>query len=152
MLGYWGMPEESAKCLKEGTYPGERVLYTGDLFKIDEEGYLYFIARKDDIIKCKGEKVSPKEIENVLYSLEGILEAAVIGIPDEILGQAVKAYVAIEKGARLTDKDILRYCSQHLENYMVPKYLEIRESLPKTTTGKIRKQDLKVAGQLITSS
>jgi acyl-CoA synthetase (AMP-forming)/AMP-acid ligase II len=152
MLGYWEMPEESAKCLKNGDYPGEKVLYTGDLFKMDEEGYLYFIARKDDIIKCKGEKVSPKEIENVLYSLEGILEAAVVGIPDEILGQAIKAYVAIEKGANLTDKDILRYCSQHLENYMVPKYLEIRESLPKTVTGKIRKQDLKVAHQFITSS
>ncbi|MEW6110134.1 MAG: AMP-binding protein [Nitrospirota bacterium] len=142
MLGYWEMHEETAQCLKPGKYPGEKVLHTGDLFKMDEEGYLYFVARKDDIIKCRGEKVSPKEIENVLYSLEGILEAAVVGVPDEILGQAVKAYVALENGARLTEKDILKYCSQHLENLMVPKYIEIRESLPKTETGKIRKKSL----------
>lgn len=142
MLGYWEMPEETAKCLKNGKYPHEKVLYTGDLFKMDEEGYLYFIARKDNIIKCKGEKVSPKEIENVLYSLDGILEAAVVGVPDEIFGQAIKAYVALEKESRLTDKDILRYCSQHLENLMIPKYVEIKESLPKTKTGKISIKEL----------
>jgi acyl-CoA synthetase (AMP-forming)/AMP-acid ligase II len=139
MLGYWEMPEETAKCLQPGKYPGERVLHTGDLFKMDEEGYLYFVARKDDIIKCKGEKVSPKEVENVLYTLDGIREAAVVGVPDEISGQAVKAYVALEDGSRLTEKDILLYCSQHLENFMVPKYIEIRGSLPKTVTGKISK-------------
>lgn len=149
MLGYWEKPEESAKCLREGKYPGERVLYTGDLFKMDEEGYLYFIARKDNIIKCKGEKVSPKEIENVLYCLDGILEAAVVGVPDEIFGQAVKAYVSLERGTALKERDILRHCSEHLENYMVPKYIEIMESLPKTETGKIKKQALK---QLIVDS
>lgn len=142
MLGYWELPEETSKCLRPGKYPGEKVLYTGDLFKMDNEGYLYFIARKDDIIKCRGEKISPKEIENVLYSLDGILEAAVVGIPDEILGQAVKAYVALEANSKLTEKDILRYCSQHLENLMIPKYIEIMESLPKTQTGKISKKML----------
>jgi len=144
MLGYWDMPEETARCLKPGRYPGERVLYTGDLFKMDEDGYLYFIARKDDIIKCRGEKVSPKEIENVLYSLDGVLEAAVTGVPDEILGQAVKAYVSLEKGAELTKQDILRHCSQHLESFMIPKYVEIMPSLPKTSTGKISKQELRI--------
>ena len=142
MLGYWEMPEETAKCLRSGKYPGERILYTGDLFKMDEEGYLYFVARKDDIIKCKGEKVSPKEVENVLYSLDGVTEAAVVGVPDDIFGQAVKAYVALEKGSLLAEKDILKYCSQHLEGLMVPKYVEIRESLPKTVTGKISKKEL----------
>ncbi|RJQ17673.1 MAG: AMP-dependent synthetase [Nitrospiraceae bacterium] len=140
MLGYWNLPEANAQCLRQGKYPGERVLYTGDLFKMDDEGYLYFVARKDDIIKCRGEKVSPKEVENVLYSLAGILEAAVTGIHDEILGQAVKAYVALEHDSTLTEKDILRYCSQHLENFMVPKFVEIRESLPKTATGKISRK------------
>lgn len=144
MIGYWEMPEKTSRCLRPGYFPGERVLYTGDLFKMDDEGYLYFIARKDDIIKCRGEKISPKEIENVLYSLDGIIEAAVVGIPDEILGQAVKAYVALETNSKLTEKDILRYCSQHLENLMIPKYVEIMESLPKTQTGKINKKELKI--------
>lgn len=143
MLGYWEMPEETAQCLKPGKYPGERVLYTGDLFKMDEDGYLHFVARKDDIIKCRGEKVSPKEIENVLYSLNGVLEAAVVGVPDKILGQAVKAFIALEKGSKITEKDILRFCSQNLENFMIPKHVEIRDSLPKTMTGKIEKSSLK---------
>ncbi len=140
MMGYWELAEETCKCIRQGRYPGERVLYSGDLFRMDEEGYLYFVARKDDIIKCKGEKVSPREIENVLYSLDGILEAAVIGVPDEIFGQAIKAFVALEKGSALTGKEILLYCSQHLENYMIPKYIELRDSLPKTETGKINKR------------
>jgi long-chain acyl-CoA synthetase len=145
MLGYWELPDETARSLRPGNYPGERVLYTGDLFKMDKDGYFYFVARKDDIIKCKGEKVSPKEVENVLYGLEGVVEAAVVGVPDEIFGQAIKAFVALEKGAQLTEKDILRYCSQHLENYMVPKYVAIRDSLPKTATGKISKKTLTTA-------
>ena len=144
MLGYWEMPDETARCLKPGKLPGEKLLYTGDLFRMDEDGYLYFVARKDDIIKCKGQKVSPKEIENVLYSLDGVLEAAAIGVPDEILSQAVKVYISLEKGSKLTEKNILRYCSQHLENFMVPKYVEIMPSLPKTSTGKISRQELKV--------
>ncbi|HDL19910.1 MAG TPA: AMP-dependent synthetase, partial [Nitrospirae bacterium] len=144
MLGYWEMPDETARCLKPGKLHGEKLLYTGDLFRMDEDGYLYFVARKDDIIKCKGQKVSPKEIENVLYSLDGVLEAAAIGVPDEILSQAVKVYISLEKGSKLTEKNILRYCSQHLESFMVPKYVEIMPSLPKTSTGKISRQELKV--------
>jgi long-chain acyl-CoA synthetase len=108
MLGYWELPEQTAQSLRPGRYPGERVLYTGDLFKMDEDGYFYFVARKDDIIKCKGEKVSPKEVENVLYGMDGIVEAAVVGVPDEIFGQAIKAFVALEKGAQLSEKDIYR--------------------------------------------
>jgi long-chain acyl-CoA synthetase len=142
MLGYWEMPEETAKCLRPGKYSGERYLYTGDLFKIDDEGFFYFVARKDDIIKCKGEKVSPKEVENVLYGFDGVVEAAVVGVPDEIFGQAVKAYVTLEKGSSLTERDILKFCSQHLENFMMPKYVEFRDFLPKTATGKISKKDL----------
>ena len=80
MKGYWELPEETEEKLKPGPFPGEKVLYTGDLFRMDEEGYLYFFGRKDDIIKTRGEKVSPKEVEDVLYSLPGIAEAAVIGV------------------------------------------------------------------------
>ncbi len=145
MLGYWEMPEETAGCLRPGRYPGERVLYTGDLFEMDEDGYLYFIARKDDIIKCKGEKVSPREIENVLYRLDGVLEAAVTGVQDEILGQAIKVYVSLEKGSKLTEQDILRHCSQRLESFMIPGYVEIMPSLPKTSTGKISRQELEIS-------
>jgi acyl-CoA synthetase (AMP-forming)/AMP-acid ligase II len=142
MKGYWNLPEETAMCLKPGFIPGEMVLFTGDLFKMDSEGFLYFIARKDDIIKTAGEKVSPKEVENVLYEIEDICEVGVIGVPDEILGQAIKAFVVLMKDSKLTEKDIILHCSKHLENFMVPKYVEIRQKLPKTSTGKISKKDL----------
>ncbi len=142
MLGYWELPEETAACLRPGRYPGERVLYTGDLFRMDEEGFLYFVARQDDIIKSRGEKVSPREVENVIYALEGVLEAAVVGVPDDILGEAVKAFVALEPGVSLTEKDILRHCAARLESFMVPKSVAIRPSLPKTPSGKISKKEL----------
>ena len=142
MLGYWEMPEETAMRLRPGRYPGERILYTGDIFRMDEDGYLYFVARKGDIIKCRGEKVSPREIETVLYSLEGVVEAAAIGVPDETCGHVVKVYVTLADGCALTGKDILGHCSQRLENFMVPREVEIRQSLPKTATGKINKNAL----------
>mgnify|MGYP001064100678 CR=1 FL=1 len=144
MKGYWEMPEETERVLRPGPLPGEKVLYTGDLFRMDEEGYLYFVGRKDDIIKTRGEKVSPKEVENVLYSLEGVAEAAVFGVPDEVLGQAIKAVIALREGAYLTQEDVLRHCAQHLEDFMVPKYVEFRDTLPKTATGKISKRELAV--------
>lgn len=143
MLGYWEMPDETAKCLRPGRYPGERILYTGDLFRMDEEGYLYFVARKDNIIKCRGEKISPREIENTLYNLNGVIEAAVIGITDEILGEAIKAFVVLEEDSKLTERDIMMYCSQHLENSATPQYIEITSSFEKTATGKIDKKLLK---------
>lgn len=142
MKGYWEMPEETDRVLKPGPVPGEKVLHSGDLFRTDEEGYLYFIGRKDDIIKTRGEKVSPKEVENSLYHLDGIAEAAVIGVPDKILGQAIKAVITLKEGARLTEQDILRHCSKSLEDFMVPKFVEFRNSLPMTATGKINKREL----------
>lgn len=142
MRGYWGKPEETAKRLRPGPYPGEMVLYSGDIFRSDAEGYLYFVARKDDIIKTRGEKVSPREVENVLYGLPGVLEAAVIGVPDPVLGQAVKAFVALRPGQRYSERDIIKYCLTRLENFMVPKYVEIVAELPKTDTGKIKKTGL----------
>lgn len=142
MLGYWEMPEETSRCLRPGRYPGERVLYTGDLFKMDREGYLYFIGRKDEIIKCRGEKVSPKEIENVLYNLSSVREAAVVGIPDEIWGHSIKAYVVVDNNIEITEEKILNHCSQHLENVKIPKYIELRASLPKIPSGKVDKNQL----------
>jgi len=143
MQGYWGAPEETARRYRSGRYPAERILQTGDLFKMDEEGFLYFVARKDDVIKSRGEKVAPKEVEGVLYQLPGVVEAAVVGVPDELLGQAIKAFIVCRDGHQLTDQDVLRHCAQHLEDFMVPKHVEFRESLPKTSSGKIRASALR---------
>lgn len=142
MKGYWEKPEATAKCLKPGPLPGEQVLYTGDYCRLDEEGYLYFVGRMDDIIKTRGEKVAPKEVENVLFDVPGVKEAAVIGVPDELLGQAIKAFVVLEQGATLTERDLLRACQERLESYCVPKYVELVAELPKTDTGKIKKTGL----------
>lgn len=142
MMGYWEMPEATDRVLKPGPVPGEKVLYTGDLFRMDDEGFLYFVGRKDDIIKSRGEKVSPKEVENALSSLDGVAEVAVLGVPDEILGQAVKAFIQVKVGIVLTEKDVLRHCSLHLEDFMMPKIIEFRAVLPKTANGKINKREL----------
>jgi len=142
MQGYWKNPDATAKWYRPGRYPAERQLYTNDLFKMDEEGFFYFVARKDNIIKSRGEKVAPKEVENVLYRLPGVVEAAVIGVPDPILGEAIKAFIVCHKDAALTEQDVLRYCSQNLEDFMVPREVVFRSSLPKTESGKIQKQAL----------
>jgi amino acid adenylation domain-containing protein len=142
MRGYWEKPEETAKKLKPGPLPGEMVLYTGDYCKLDEDGYLYFVGRMDDIIKSRGEKVAPKEVENAIVNIPGVREVAVIGVPDPILGQAVKALVVLDEGATLGERDILAECQKRLENFMVPKIVEIIAELPKTTTGKIKKTGL----------
>lgn len=142
MQGYWRAPELTEKTFRPGRYPGERLLYSGDLFKKDEEGFLYFVGRKDDLIKTRGERVSPKEVENVLCSIPGILEAAVVGVPDEILGQAIKAFVVRKYDTEITEKEILKYCSNHLEFYMIPKYIEFRSELPRSPNGKIDKKAL----------
>ena len=142
MRGYWEKPEHTARRLKPGPHPGEMVLCSGDVFRTDEEGYLYFVARRDDIIKSRGEKVSPKEVENVLYGLEGVQDAAVVGVPDEVLGQAIKAFVVFRPGCKHSEKDVIRHCQGHLESFMVPKYIAVVAELPKTDTGKIRKLGL----------
>jgi long-chain acyl-CoA synthetase len=148
MRGYWRNEEATNKALKtSGTYPWEKVLHTGDLFRMDEEGYCYFVGRKDDIIKSRGEKVSPKEIENVLYALPGIKEAAVVGVPDEVLGRALKAIVVLAEGTELAAREIVSHCLARLEDFMVPRQIEFRESLPKTNTGKIRRAALQAEAE-----
>ena len=139
MKGYWEKPEATAKKLKPGPLPGEQVLHTGDYCRMDEEGYLYFVGRMDDVIKSRGEKVAPKEVENALMNIPGVKEAAVIGVPDDVLGQAVKAYVVLENGFQIPEREIQKECQRRLENFMVPKYIVTVPSLPRTDTGKIRK-------------
>jgi len=140
MKGYWELPEATDRCLKPGPLPGERVLYSGDLFRADEEGFLYFVGRKDDMIKTRGEKVSPREVEDAIYALDGVAEVAVIGVPDAIVGSVIKAVLTLRPGAQITAQDVLRHCSTMLEDFMMPKMVEFQESLPKTESGKISKR------------
>lgn len=141
MRGYWDDPVQTAQRFRPGPIPGERLCYSGDLFRTDEDGYFYFVSRKDDIIKCRGEKVAPREVENVLYSIPGVQDAAVIGVPDPLLGQAVKAFI-VAPGATMTAADVVAHCRARLEDVLIPKYVEFRSELPKTSNGKIRTRDL----------
>lgn len=143
MAGYWNAPELTAKTFRRGRYPGEKLLYSGDLFKKDEEGFLYFIARKDDQIKTKGERVSPKEIENMVCELEGVAEAAVIGVADETMGQAIKCFVVLRPGSEIGEKEIMRHCAANMEPFMTPRYVEILEQMPCNAHGKIDKKALR---------
>jgi long-chain acyl-CoA synthetase len=143
MKGYWNLPEETARALRPGLYPDEKVLYTGDLFEKDEEGYLYFLGRKDDIIKTAGHMVSPKEVENILCEKEEVIEAAVVGVEDEILGKAIKAFVHLTDTCQTTEGDIRRFCSERLEDFAVPKFVSFCRALPKTVTGKVQKRNLR---------
>lgn len=143
MRGYWDRPEATALRLRPGPVPGEVVLYTGDLCRMDEEGYLYFVSRMDDIIKTRGEKVSPREVENAIAEIPGVVEVAVIGVPDPLLGQAVKAFVVADAGIPLTEKQLRLECERRLESFMVPKHVVFVPDLPRTSGGKVKKTELK---------
>jgi len=143
MRGYWQRPEETLERLHPGPIEGERVLHTGDLFRSDADGYLWFVARKDDIIKTRGEKVAPREVENVIYQLDGVTGCAVVGVADETLGQAVKAYVTLQPACGLGARDIVKHCLARLESHMAPKFVEIVAELPRTESGKIRHASLR---------
>jgi long-chain acyl-CoA synthetase len=142
MLGYWNDPGATAQVLKDGPYPGERMLCTRDHFTTDEDGLLYFVGRTDDIIKTRGEKVSVVEVENVLHTMDGVRQAAVVGVLDEILGQALRAYVVLEEGAALNELEILRFARSRLENFMVPREILLLDELPHTESGKVLKRTL----------
>ena len=143
MLGYWHKEELSNEMLKKGNLPGERILCSNDLFKMDEDGFLYFLGRTDDIIKTRGEKVSPVEIENIIYNILGIREVAVIGIPDEIMGESIIAFVTTHDQNQLDEKKILKECMSRLESFMIPKKVVFLEEMPKSSNGKIDKKELK---------
>ena len=138
MSGYWNHPEETAKVLRNGLY------YTGDIGRTDEEGFLYVVGRTKDMIKIGGNRVSAKEIEEALHEHPAVAEAAVIGVPDMVLGEAPKAFVVLKDPF---GKEILEqlpgFLQGHLALYKIPKLYEIRDSLPKTESGKILKQKLR---------
>lgn len=139
MQGYWNNADASAQVLKTGRNPWEKVLFTGDLLRMDSDGYYYFVGRKDDIIKSRGEKVPPKEVETVLYAHPAVSEAVVAGVPDAMLGYAVTAMV-IAADKSLSDKELIRFCRQHLEDFMVPVFVQIVDELPRTDTGKVSRR------------
>jgi len=143
MQGYWRKPAETAEKLRRDPVSGALLLYSGDMFRTDDEGYLYFLARRDDIIKSRGEKVSPREVEEVLHQLPGVREAAVVGVLDPLLGEAIKAYVVLAPGQAYSARDVIRHCLGQLESFMVPKYVEFVAALPQTDTGKVTRAELR---------
>lgn len=146
MRGYWNAPGLTERTFRDGAVPGEKVLYTGDFFKKDADGFLYFLGRKDDMIKTRGERVSPREVENVISGIEGVFEAAVVGVQDELMGQAVKAFVVRNGDGSLGQTDILRHCRDNLEPRMVPRFIEFVHALPRTPNGKVDKKALRESG------
>jgi acyl-CoA synthetase (AMP-forming)/AMP-acid ligase II len=137
MYGYWNHPEETKKVLKNGLY------WTGDLGKMDEEGFIYVVGRTKDIIKVSGKRVSGKEIEEALHEHPMVEEVAVIGVPDEVLGEAIKAFVVINDGGINLNDELNAFLSNKIALYKLPKYYERRDSLPKNKSGKIQKLQLK---------
>jgi acyl-CoA ligase (AMP-forming) (exosortase A-associated) len=142
-MGYWQQPELTAQRLRPHPLlppwlaERELVCYSGDLVKMDEDGFLYFVGRRDTLIKSSGFRISPTEVEEILLQSEWLQAAAVIGVPDEILGQAVKAFV-VPKADIVLDVDALTLlCAEHMPRYMVPKQIESLDSLPETTSGKV---------------
>jgi acyl-CoA ligase (AMP-forming) (exosortase A-associated) len=148
-MGYWAQPELTARVLRANPFlppelgGEERVCYSGDLVKMDEDGFLYFVGRRDNMIKSSGFRISPTEVEEALYQSGRLHHAAVIGIPDEILGQAVKAFVVPSDSGVTTPDELIACCATKLPRYMVPKSVEILESMPKTASGKVDYQSLR---------
>jgi long-chain acyl-CoA synthetase len=137
MKGYWNMPDETARALRDGW------LYTGDIAKMDEEGYFYIVDRKKDMVIAGGYNIYPREIEEVLYQHPKVMDAVIIGIPDPYRGETVKAFVVAKPGVELTEKEILDFCKTRLAAYKMPKVVELRESLPKTMVGKVLRRELR---------
>jgi long-chain acyl-CoA synthetase len=144
MQGYWGRPAESAEMIREGPWPGsgERWLYTGDLGIMDEDGYLFIVDRKKDLIKPSGFQVWPREVEEVIASHPAVAEVGVAGVPDRVRGEAVKAWVVLRDGQQVTPSEIRAYCRARLIDYKVPRCVEFRDSLPKTIVGKVLRREL----------
>jgi len=135
--GYWKLPEETQKAIRDGW------LYTGDMAVIDGEGYINIVDRKKDMILTGGENVYSTEVEHVLYKHPAVLEAAVIGIPDEKWGEAVKAVVVLKKGQTVPAQEIIEFCKENMAHYKCPKSVDFFDSLPRTGSGKIHKRNIR---------
>jgi len=137
MLGYWNRPEETKKTLRNGW------LYTGDIARVDEEGYFYIVDRKKDMIICSGYNVYPREIEEVLYQHPKIQEACILGVPDAYRGETVKAFVVLREKERATTEEIIEFCQKNMAKYKVPTQIEFRKELPKSHVGKVLRKILR---------
>ena len=135
--GYWNKPEATAESLPGGE------LRTGDVGFMDPDGWFYLVDRKKDMINAAGYKVWPREVEDVLYGHPAVREAAVVGVPDEYRGETVKAYVSLKPGAAVTEEELIGFCKQQMAAYKYPRSIEFAEDLPKTTTGKILRRELR---------
>jgi long-chain acyl-CoA synthetase len=140
MKGYWNLPEETAKTIKDGW------LYTGDIGYIDEDGYFYITGRKKDIIIRGGENVSPVEVEEVLLQHPAIAEAGVVGIPDTVYGEEIKAFVVIKPGKQVTEEELIAFCKDRLPTFKLPKMVQFTKSLPKNLLGKVLRAELRKLG------
>lgn len=137
MTGYWGNPEETRRTIRGGR------LFTGDMATVDEEGYIYIVSRKRDMIKSGAHRIAPREIEEVILTHPSVLEAAVVGMPDQILGEAICAFVVLKDGLPCAENELMRLCSQSLPPFKMPKKIYFMPSFPKTESGKIKKEELK---------
>lgn len=133
MCGYWKDPETTRKVLRDGW------LHTGDIAYRDEDGYLYIVGRANDMIKSGAHRISPKEIEEIVLEMDGIVEAVALGVPDPMLGQAIKLIVVAKPGASLEAKRIQRHCRENLASYKIPKFIEFADTLPRTSSGKVQR-------------
>jgi long-chain acyl-CoA synthetase len=139
MQGYWKMPEETAKTLRDGW------LHTGDIARMDEQGYLYIVDRKKDVINASGFKVYPREVEEVLYQHPDVVEAVAVGVPDEYRGETVKAFVSLRPGEEVSEQELIAFCKERMAAYKYPRFVELVDELPKTVTGKILRRELRVS-------
>jgi len=137
MRGYWQRPEETAKCITADGW-----LRTGDVGRMDERGYFYIVDRKKDMILVSGFNVYPNEIEDVIAAMDGVLEVAAVGVPDDKSGEAVKV-VIVKKDPQLSAEQVKAYCKEHLTGYKQPRIIEFREELPKSNVGKILRRELR---------
>ncbi|MHB1421217.1 MAG: class I adenylate-forming enzyme family protein, partial [Bacillota bacterium] len=137
MTGYWKKPEATKETLRNGW------LHAGDMATVDEDGYLYLVDRKNDMIIRAGENIYPVEIENILYSHPQVLEAAVIGVPDDVWGEAVKAVVVPSAGESISADEIIAFCKSSLASYKCPTTVDIIDILPRNPSGKVLKRVLR---------
>jgi len=136
MAGYHNLAEETSKTIINGW------LHTGDLGKIDVDGFITITGRKKDLIISAGENIYPREIEEILAQHPKVKECAVIGVKDDVRGEVPKAFVIAREGENLEEKDLRSFCREHLANYKIPKYIDLVPDLPRTPTGKILKRAL----------
>jgi long-chain acyl-CoA synthetase len=137
MREYWKQPTETAASIRDGWF------YTGDMATVDEEGYMYIVDRKKDIIISGGANISSKEVENAIYEHPAVLEAAVVGVPDDMWGEAVKAVVVLKPGASLTERELIDFCEERMAGYKKPKSVDFVDSLPKNPNDKIMKHAIR---------